>query len=608
MTAPPFILLDDSTPQGGPSWLFEDPREIVVCDAPEDVGRALARIQEGLDAGQHAAGFFSYELGYLLEPKLAPLLPEARDHPLVWIGLFDAPRRLSAGDVAALLGSDAPSEDVENLRLSMTRERYLQAFEAVQDYIAAGDVYQINLTLKYLFDFPGDPLALYRDLRRKQAVAYGAVLRTGEFDILSLSPELFFEVSSGKIRCRPMKGTAPRGLTVDDDRRLVEWLGADEKSRAENLMIVDLLRNDVSRVAEMGSVRVDDLFHVETYRTVHQMTSQISADLGTGTTLDALLAALFPCGSVTGAPKIRAMEIIRELEADPRGVYTGTIGMMAPDGDARFNVAIRTLTLFGDGRGEMGIGSGVVADSSGASEFEECLLKAEFFTAPAPEFQLIETLRLEQDGSYYLLDRHLARLAASARHFGFVCDIDAVRLALEEEARVLTGATTMVRLLLSARGGLALTSKPVELPSDDTVWRYVVSDKHVDVDDVFFYHKTTRRAFYEDELARQAAETGCDEVVFLNAKGEVTEGARTNVFVERGGVLATPPVSSGLLAGTLRQELLETRPGEVVEAVLTLDDLAGADAVYLGNSVRGLVRAVPAESVAEASAVSQMNR
>ena len=414
--------------------------------------------------------------------------------------------------------------------------------------------------------------------------------QTGDHDVLSLSPELFFRREGKHMSTRPMKGTAPRGRTPREDARLKTWLAMDEKQRAENLMIVDLLRNDLGRVAKIGSVEVTDLFTVETYRSVHQMTSGISAELRSDMGLKDMLRALFPCGSVTGAPKVRAMEIIRELEADPRGVYTGAIGHIAPSGDAQFNVAIRTVVLDAQG-GEMGIGSGIVANSKADAEFEECLLKAQFLTRPDAPFSLIETIRYERGVGFHLLERHLARLQSSAAHFGYPFSREKTLAALDEEAARVEAPVAMVRLLLAEDGAITVTSTPIELPTKGTVWRFVISDQRLDEKDPFFYHKTTRRQFYDREMERQKALTGCDEVVFLNKKGELTEGTRTNLFIEIDGRLFTPALTCGLLPGTLREELLDLPRAAASEAILTPQDLLDADRIYLGNSVRGLIRA-----------------
>ncbi|MEG6509365.1 aminodeoxychorismate synthase component I [Methyloligella sp. 2.7D] len=596
MSTSPYVLLDDSLTPGGVCLLYREPLEIIVCNSPDEVEEKIEAVSQGLKRGLYAAGFFSYELGYCMEPKLAGLMPMDRNQPLFWIGLFRGPQRFNDAETKDWLdrhGGREPAE-VHDLRLSWEQEEYAEAFAKVKQYIAAGDVYQINLTLKYFFGFDGDPVALYSALRRKQRVSYGALISAEDFQCLSFSPELFFKQEGDEIATRPMKGTAPRGRTPREDGRLKTWLAVDEKQRAENLMIVDLLRNDVGRLAKIGSVEVTDLFTVETYRTVHQMTSGIRAKLRAELSLAQMLKALFPSGSVTGAPKVRAMEIIRELEALPRGVYTGAVGTIAPTGDAEFNVAIRTLMLHGhDGhyQGEMGIGSGVVADSKADAEYEECLLKGEFLTKPAESFELIETIRWEREHGFYLLDRHLSRLQASAHHFGYPFDRNDIRAALAAHAERLEGQVHMVRLLLAEDGAITVTSTEIALPAKGTVWRFVVSDKPVDETDPFFFHKTTHRQFYDGELARQKERTGCDEVVFVNSKGELTEGTRTNLFLEQDGRLYTPAVACGLLPGTLREELLDLPRVEASEAILTLEDLARADRIYLGNSVRGLILA-----------------
>jgi para-aminobenzoate synthetase / 4-amino-4-deoxychorismate lyase len=592
MTVSPYVLLDDSLTPGGRSLLYTDPERIVAAYAPDEVENALELVEAGLARGLHAAGFFAYELGYCLEPKLKHLCPGAPSVPLLWLGLFRAPRPLDELRTRAWLDDHgaAGRAAISDLTLSWTRAHYDGAFAKVQDYIAAGDVYQINLTLKYHFEFAGDPVALYAALRRKQRVAYGALIRTGERDVLSLSPELFFRREGKHISARPMKGTSARGRTPREDARLKTWLAVDEKQRAENLMIVDLLRNDLGRVARIGSVEVTDLFTVETYRSVHQMTSGITAELRSDMGLKDMLRALFPCGSVTGAPKVRAMEIIRELEAAPRGVYTGAIGHIAPAGDAQFNVAIRTVVLSGN-RGEMGIGSGIVSDSKVDSEFDECLLKAHFLTKLDPPFELIETLRFEPASGFHLLERHLTRLQASAAHFAYPFSREAVLAALDAEAARVEAPLVMVRLLLAEDGTITVTSTGITLPTEDTVWRFVISDQRLNEKDAFFYHKTTRRQFYEREMERQKALTGCDEVVFLNSKGELTEGTRTTLFIELDGRLFTPALACGLLPGTLREELLDLPRAAASEAVLTPQDVIAADRIYLGNSVRGLIRA-----------------
>ena len=595
-----FVLLDDNLDPEGRSLFFEAPVEIVVCREPEEVPAALARLAQARAAGLTAAGFLSYELGYLLEPKLAPELPAKRPHPLLWMALFERVRELDPLALRALLAErQGGGYTLVEPHLSWSEARYLEAFRRVKDYIAAGDVYQINLTLKHRFRFKGNPFDLYAELSEKQRSRYGAMIACEDFTVLSRSPELFLKADGRDISTRPMKGTAPRGRTPEEDADIARWLKEDEKSRAENLMIVDLLRNDLGRRAETGSVQVEDLFTVERYPTLHQMTSGIRARMQSGTDFADLLRALFPCGSITGAPKVRAMEIIRELEDEPRGLYTGAIGMVPPSADLVFNVAIRSLWIpkadeaTGWSEGEMGLGSGVVYDSDGPAEFQECLLKGAFLTQPYEAFYLIETLRWEsQDDElqgYYLLDRHLARLKRSAAHFLYPYNQEQAIAALESAAAGFTEACYRVRLTLDAGGDIAVTAAPMVLPGPDALYGLVISDSRVDSRDTFLYHKTSRRALYDGEHAKQSAATGCDEVLFLNERGELAEGSRMNLFIRRDGALQTPPLSAGLLDGTLRRELLDR--GEAVEKTLFPEDLDRAEAVFVGNSLRGLVPA-----------------
>jgi para-aminobenzoate synthetase/4-amino-4-deoxychorismate lyase len=603
-----FVFLDDSYAADGKSALFTDAVEIVEARAPGEVAPALARIEAAVDGGLYAAGYFSYELGHVFEPRLAKLLDAPRAAPLIWMGLFPRKAEMNAVEAAEWLrGQQRGEHHISAVTPAIGYPAYARKMARALEYIAAGDIYQLNLTFKARFAFSGDPVSLYRHLRARQKAPYSALISTPERQILSLSPELFLTVKDGVATTRPMKGTARRGAHAGEDARLSQWLARDVKSRAENLMIVDLMRNDLGRIAEMGSVEVSDLFTVETYQTVLQMTSGVTARLKEGIDFSALIRAIFPPGSITGAPKLRAMEIIGELEDEPRGVYTGAIGVIAPGGDCAFNVAIRTLVIGADGRGEIGIGSGVVQDSVAAAEYDECLLKMKFLTDPAPPFELIETLRWESGEGFWLLDRHMARMAASAKHFAYPFDEAAARAALEAHAAALEGTCWRVRLTLDSHGALNITSAPMTRPGPEAALRFAIAETRMSVSNPFVYHKTTRRAFYDDERARLAAARGVDEAVFLNERGHITEGSFTNVFIEKEGALLTPPLDCGLLAGTLRAELLETAKAR--EAVLTVRDLADADAIWLGNSVRGLLRAEPADAfIIEASAVKARAR
>ncbi len=591
-----FVLLDNSSGRGAPSQLFTAPKEIIVAETPEDVPAAFARLEAGRAAGLHAAGFFSFELGYVLEPKLAPLMPAERKVPLLWFGLYEAPKLLSEADVDRWLSTHTKSGSYQfsNVTRAWTKEEYVARFERVQEKIRAGDIYQLNLTFKARFRLSGSPLTFYRDLRQRQRVAYGGIVDTGEVTVLTASPELFVEMKDRTIETRPMKGTSPRGGTPEADAAVRQVLSSDVKQRAENLMIVDLMRNDIGRISEIGSVHVTDLFTVETYRTLHQMTSGVRATLLDGITLLDLWRAIFPPGSIIGAPKIRAQELIAEYETEPRGVYCGAIGSFSPDGQALFNVAIRSPIIFRDGTGEMGIGSGVVYDSVGAKEYDECLLKMKFLTDPPKTFELIETLLWERENGFWLAARHFERLEGSARYFSFKFDEAAARTALEREVATAgrEHPRLRVRMLLAEDGRVTVTSAPMPAPGPDAVMRYVVSPTRLDSSDAFLFHKTTRRELYDQEWKHYSETDGADEVVYLNERGELAEGSRTNIFIDQGdGILLTPPLPAGLLPGVLRAELIAT--GRAVERILLLDDLTSAKKAYLGNSVRGLIVARP---------------
>lgn len=587
-----FVLLDNSTSLEAVSQLFEHPAEIIRADGPEEVDAALAALTSGLERGLHAAGFFSYELGYLLEPRLASLLPERRKMPLLWFGLYTSPRELMGSEVQEWLNQEAiGNPTLGELAHSWDSASYLKRFEQVQNNIKSGDIYQLNLTFKAKFNLQGSPLALYRDLRLKQRVAYAGIVDTGDVTILSASPELFIKQDGRMIETRPMKGTAPRAGTLDADSEVRAALSKDVKNRAENLMIVDLMRNDLGRISDPGSVSVTDLFTVETFKTLHQMTSGVRAELKPGIGLVDVLKAIFPPGSITGAPKIRAMELIRELETEPRGVYCGAIGRFSPDGTALLNVAIRTTVIDRKGAGEMGIGSGIVADSDGVKEYAECLLKMKFLTDPVRRFELIETMLHEPEKGIWLRGYHLARLAASAAYFGFVFDASKVHDAIEATISGNTNERLRVRLLLDEDGGVTVTTAPQPAAPADAVMQYVVSDNRLNSSDLFLYHKTTRRELYDREWKHYADTLGADEVVYLNEAGELAEGSRTSIFIARDGKLLTPRLAAGVLPGTLRAALLDE--GRAEEARLTIQDLNGAAEIYLGNSVRGLVRAEP---------------
>lgn len=583
----PFVLLDDARAEGAsPSLLYRNPLAMIEVHQGRNVRAGLDQVCAAVNAGHYVAGLIRYEAGLALEDRLANR-GRGGTEPLLWFGVFEDRERLQQDDVVALLPDPAGAVGL-SLQPQITRADYEAQFDAVQEAIRAGDIYQANLTFSNQLRFVGDPLSLYADIRRRARAGYGGVVWTGADLILSFSPELFFALEGEKLTTRPMKGTAPRDVDPQQDAWNAARLRDDPKQCAENLMIVDLLRNDMSRVCEAESVKVPALFSVESYPTVHQMTSTITGVLSAGNDAVDVLSALFPCGSITGVPKIRAMELIDEIEDASRSIYTGSIGRIDPDGSAAFNVAIRTLEIDGEqpaGRATIGLGSGLVADSQAQSEWAECLLKGSFVlnmtNGEGQCFDLIETMRFDPQEGIAALDRHLNRMRASARTLGLAFD----RHHALNEIHVATfrqNAPCKVRLLASRSGAVAIELSP--LPDTLSEMRVVVRALPVSADDVRLRHKTTNRAFYD----RARKEGGGDEVIFVDTKGRVTEGSFTNVFVKGEGALVTPSASLGLLPGILRGSLLDT--GEAVEGEVRVPDLD--QGFFLGNSVRGLVPAV----------------
>ncbi len=577
-------LFDDATWPTRPARLLSQPVRLIEAFAAHEVDAAFAQIEGAAAEGLIAGGYCAYELGYVYEPRLAPLMP-VTERPLLRFVLFAKSEILDAEARAAFLAR-AGDDQLGEIAPSIGEESYRQTIESIRTLIGDGDVYQVNFTLKLKAVFEGDALGLYARLRDSARAGGACFLRLPDEDIVSLSPERFFTIAGGRINARPMKGTCPRAPDWRGDAARKHELHQDPKQRAENLMIVDLLRNDISRVAKIGAVRVGDLFTVETYPRFHTMTSGISGELRPEVRLRDVARAVFPCGSVTGAPKIRAMEIIRELEAEPRGVYCGAVGLIDKRG-AAFNVAIRTLSIR-DGRAQMGVGGGIVWDSDSASEYAECLLKARFLTETKPNFYLIETMRWSPQEGFFLFKRHLARLVRSARYFGFVCDQNLVRdhlIAVIANER----SPQRVRLTLDADGNIQVTIAPFVAEAPDTVWRYAISERRTNSADPLFHHKTSARDLYDGEWRRLRDASGADDVIFLNERGEVTEGSRTTVFLERDGHWLTPPLTSGVLDGCLRRELIERADPVIQEQVLTVNDLASGQ-IWLGNALRGLIR------------------
>jgi len=561
------------------SWstTFCQPVALYQAHRLEEVLPVLKEAEHAANLGLWAAVMLSYEAATAFEPAME--VHQQGEFPLAWVAIFDG----LCDSVSTVPFSNPTGTEWQPL---VTFPQYAAAIASIRDAIAQGDCYQVNYTFPLQTRFQGDPWALYRALGMAQAAGYCAWLDLGPFIVMSFSPELFFEKHGRKLRTRPMKGTAPRGRWQAEDDSQKEWLKTSAKNRAENIMIVDLLRNDLGRVSECGSVRVTRLFDIEQYQTLFQMTSMIESVCQPGMGVVDLFRALFPCGSVTGAPKISAMKIIRKLEPAPRCAYTGSIGLIQPGGDCIFNVAIRTLTLNSrTGEVTCNVGGGITYDSTAYEEYAECLTKIRFLHESPLAFDLLETLLLEE-AEYFLLDRHVRRMKDSAEYFGFTLDEDQTRQKLEEIRLAHWHGSWRVRLLASRDG--RLKSEAVPFTADpDRVWRVGLANQSLGSHSPFLFHKTTHRWFYEQPLQERS---GCDDLIFFNERGEMTESSIANVVIVQGERKLTPPQTAGLLAGTFRGELLTN--GVIREEVLKRENLRTANEIYLINSVQKWMRAM----------------
>lgn len=606
-------------------WLhFQCPEKVLVAEKQEDVIPMLAEAEE---SGLFAAGFLSYEASPAFDSALQVREPDG--FPLLYLGLFQAPSVLE--DIEEVPGAQF---EIGELESSVSKDEFSAAIHSIKERIAEGATYQVNYTYRLGADFTGDAWAFFYELVKGQKTEYAAFVETDDFSICSASPELFFRLNRGMITARPMKGTAPRGLTFSDDWKQSEMLQASEKDRAENIMIVDMIRNDIGRVAEPGSVETVSTYDVEKYPTVWQMTSTVrgkfeprnfitegrkdrealqeacgEAALACGDSspllksaanvaqeggqpgqpsLPELFKALFPCASITGAPKAKTMEIIRDLECSPRKIYTGSIGFFTPQGEACFNVAIRTA-LIEKGWLEFGIGGGIVWDSDAEAEYEETLTKARVLTQPRPEFKLLETMLWEPENGIFLKQEHLQRLGKSAAYFDIPLDMHALFMGLDDAIQSIKPIPHRIRLLVAEDGNSVIQTFPLEEQTTGGELppvRVAIARESIDLQDRFLYHKTTHRAVYESAKAQFPDH---DDVILWNENGAVTESTIANVVVRKGERMITPPIACGLLGGTFRESLLKS--GEIEEGLISLEELRKADEVYLINSVRKWRRA-----------------
>jgi para-aminobenzoate synthetase/4-amino-4-deoxychorismate lyase len=594
-----FALLDDcSADEADPrSRLYTGYAGTIECARAADLPDMWQRLEQTLREGRHAVGLFSYELG----AQMQGIEARVGDATASRIVLFEYCAALSSAQVEAWLAEHATQRaGVANLRASVDETTFHAAIARIHAYLEAGDAYQVNYTYRLEFDAYGGPHALYRQLRARQRVPYGALIAMPDGSaVLSLSPELFVRHRRGELTARPMKGTMAASDDAARDALRAAQLAGDPKSRAENLMIVDLLRNDLGRVALPGSVKVPRLFDVERYRSVLQMTSTVTAAAREDMTLEQAFSALFPCGSVTGAPKRRSMQIIRELEAGPRGFYTGAIGWFdAPQagrraGDFCLSVPIRTAVLGApatDGpregirHGVLGIGAGIVHDSVAADEYAECRLKASFLTGLPCDFDLFETMHATRADGCRHLELHLQRLRRSAICFGFVFDEPQARDMLRRACATLAPGAHRIRLALEQSGECSVQCAP--LAGLHGPVKLLLADRPTAAGDLFLRHKTTVREAY-DAAWRAAEAEGAFDSLFCNTRGELTEGARSNVFLKIDGRWYTPPLASGLLPGVMRAVLLADPAWNAVEKRLTREDLRTAEQIVVCNALRG---------------------
>ncbi|MGI2327267.1 aminodeoxychorismate synthase component I [Planococcus sp. YIM B11945] len=572
----PYLLVEFPDEDGVIQPLvFANPVNILQTDRLEAIPRLMADVEKALQAGFYAAGYVSYEAAPAFNSNMA--VQQNPKLPLVWFGIFKEPAPLaeefeSSGEYA-----------VSDWQMASSTSHYKSGIKQIKQAIEEGDTYQINYTERLHARFQGDDRAFYRQLTRNQQAGYSAYMNLGNTRILSASPELFFRVDGGKITAKPMKGTAPRGRFLDEDQANLERLLASEKERAENLMIVDLLRNDIGRLAKSGTVTVPRLFEAEAYPTVHQLTSTIEARIEKLATVFNWFQALFPCGSITGAPKISTMKYIADLEQTPREVYCGAIGYITPQKNAVFNVPIRTVIIDKEKETALyGVGGGVTWDSTSEGEYQELLTKARVLSERRPEFELLESLKLE-NGTYPLLRYHLARIADSAHYFNFSLDQQALEQQLSNTAITNSEGSFKVRVLLSKTGAVAIDAQAVSKIAEPVTC--VLAASLVNSRDPFLFHKTTNRRVYEEH---QSNFPDAFSVLLWNEKEQLTEFTFGNLVLETDGKFFTPPITCGLLPGTYRQVLLDEK--KIEEKVLSKIDLKTADAIWFINSVRGWLK------------------
>lgn len=570
----PTLLFEFADDNGNKQpMMFTDPITIFTTKEIAQVVPILKKVEEAVEQGNYVAGFLSYEAAPAFEPLFQ--VKEQTDLPLIWFAVFDQPTPIK---------SEQPLENYHVSKWKPTTDfsTYQAGISAIKAAIKRGDTYQVNYTMRLTATLTGDDFSFYRQLAINQQASYSAYINIGAHRILSASPELFFRVNDGKIVTKPMKGTMNRGRTLIEDQQNQAYLAASEKERAENLMIVDLLRNDIGKIAESGSVQVPELLTIEKYPTVHQMTSTITANLKADTGLTDWMQALFPCGSITGAPKIKTMAYIDQLEDAARGVYCGAIGYMTPSKEAVFSVPIRTVLVNRKtNKATYGVGGGITWDSTTTNEYEEIATKARLLTTKRKVFSLLESLLLT-DQSYPLLDYHMDRLHDSADYFDYPFEREEVVSALEKLASEFPSGHYKVRVLLDQNGKLSLDKKVRVNPTEPVLCFLALEP--IDSNSPMLYHKTSDRSVYQ---SCEIDHPNNFSTLLWNERGQVTEFTIGNIVVERDGLYYTPPISSGLLPGTYRKSLLDQ--GKIIEQTIMLEELEGVEKIWLINSVRGWI-------------------
>ncbi len=568
--------------KNGKTLLFLDPFEIVTINKKKNVNEKLNLIDEFIAKGFKGYTLINYEAGYLFERKLEKLL-SGNEEKLIRFLFFNDENifKINAEEIEFDSG-DITNYSLNNFNLSTSQPIIIRNIEKIKNYIKEGDTYQVNYTVKAKFNFSGSYSSFLQHLLFNQSAKYSAFINDDDKFIISLSPEKFFSIKGDKIFSNPMKGTIKRGVNISADNECEHNLYNSKKNRAENVMIVDLIRNDLGRIAKYGSVSVPNLFTTEKYESLIQMVSTITADLNKEIALTEILKNIFPCGSITGAPKIRTMEIIKKLENEERGIYTGSIGLITKSKSV-FNVPIRTLTINkSNGNGELGIGAGIVWDSVAKKEYEETLLKSNFLTQPENYFELFETM-LVKNNKISFLKEHINRLKVASEFFLFNFDESKIeKMLIEEAGQLNANKKYKLKLILNKWG--SIKTKISDFPIEKEEVKIILSEKRINSGNRFQYFKTTNRSIYDKEYKKYSAK-GFFDVLFLNEKNEVAEGCITNIFVKKGNNWFTPPLSSGILNGIYRGKLLKKK--EFSEKVITIDDITNADSIKLVNSVRG---------------------